>query len=281
MKIYIASSWKNQHAVEMLTDLLRALGHEVLSFVENNHNEGHGAEKPVDFEAWVRTEQAARSFAYDTTGTTESDLVIYIGPSGTDAWAEVGAAWASGVMIFGLWAKGEPAGLMRGLVDKWFTDYRQLLEALGTGLFHTCKVCGYTDDPNRPWIDKVSTPVRHWVEEDLCSACAAMPQQPDADDALVNDFLNECCILETGSKAKVRDLYVQFCNWYIEGIGRIPPAAAWLGKALSKKFDKTKEKGSIFYVGVSIKDRNGLDDICVCGEPYCRKKLQHSTIKEV
>ncbi len=35
MKIYIASSWRNQHAVEMLTSMLRVRGHEVLSFVEN------------------------------------------------------------------------------------------------------------------------------------------------------------------------------------------------------------------------------------------------------
>ena len=34
VRIYIASSWKNQHAVEMLTDLLRKAGHEVVSFVD-------------------------------------------------------------------------------------------------------------------------------------------------------------------------------------------------------------------------------------------------------
>ena len=39
MKIYIASSWKNQHAVEMMTDMLRDKGHSVLSFVENNFGE--------------------------------------------------------------------------------------------------------------------------------------------------------------------------------------------------------------------------------------------------
>ena len=126
MKIYIASSWKNQHAVEMLTDLLRAKGHEILSFVENNHGEGHGAEKPTPFEEWVRTDQARRSFKYDTKGATDSDLVIYIGPSGTDAWAEVGAAWAAGRYILGLWAKGEQAGLMRQMVS-WRTNFRDLL----------------------------------------------------------------------------------------------------------------------------------------------------------
>ena len=129
MNIYIASSWRNQHAVEMLTDLLRSLGHEVHSFIENNHSNGHGAEKPTNFEEWVETEVALRSFDYDTSGATKSHLVIYIGPSGTDAWAEVGAAWAAGVPISGLWAKGEPAGLMRKMVY-WFTDYRELLKTI-------------------------------------------------------------------------------------------------------------------------------------------------------
>ena len=123
MKIYIASSWRNQHAVEMLTDLLRSLGHEVASFVEDNQFEGG------DFDEWVETNQSNDCFDYDTDGATKSDLVIYIGPSGTDAWAEVGAAWAAGVPISGLWAKGEPAGLMRKMVY-WFTDYRELLKTI-------------------------------------------------------------------------------------------------------------------------------------------------------
>lgn len=34
MKIYIASSWKNQHGVEMLTKLLREKNHTVVSLNE-------------------------------------------------------------------------------------------------------------------------------------------------------------------------------------------------------------------------------------------------------
>ena len=130
MDIYIASSWKNQHAVQMLTEMLRDRGHSVRSFVENNFGEGHGAEKPMDFEAWIRTEQADNSFRYDTKGAMESDLIIYISPSGTDAWAEVGAAYGAGRYIFGLHAKGEPAGLMRKMMDQWFDDYHRLLDAV-------------------------------------------------------------------------------------------------------------------------------------------------------
>lgn len=136
MTIYIASSWKNQHAVELLTDVLRRMGHGVLSFVENNHGEqcGHaavdGQGKPIPFEEWVWSERGVRSFAYDTEGACRSDLVIYIGPSGCDAWAEVALAWASAVPILGLWAKGEQVGLMRRMVTHWFDNYRELLAGL-------------------------------------------------------------------------------------------------------------------------------------------------------
>ena len=130
MKIYIASSWKNQHAVEMLTGLLRERGHEVVSFIENRGKEEHGVHGgKLDFDVWVWSAEGDEKFRFDTDGATKSDLVVYIGPSGTDAWAEVGAAWASGVDVLGLWAKGEPAGLMRRMVE-WFPDYVSLLEGV-------------------------------------------------------------------------------------------------------------------------------------------------------
>lgn len=122
MKVYIASSWKNQHAVEMLTDLLEDCNHEVACFVRNSYQE----RDCPDFEKWVNTEKAQKCFEYDVNGATKSDVVVYISPSGTDAWAEVGAAWASGVPIIGLYAKGEPSGLMRKMVTVWLDDYRDV-----------------------------------------------------------------------------------------------------------------------------------------------------------
>ena len=115
MKIYIASSWRNQHAVEMLTALLRERGHEVLSFVEARTEKEHGtANGEHDFEKWVWSCEGGAKFSYDTIGATTSDLVVYVGPSGTDGWAEVGAAWAKGVKVVGLWAKGEQADAADG-----------------------------------------------------------------------------------------------------------------------------------------------------------------------
>jgi hypothetical protein len=129
MKIYIASSWKNQHGVEMLTALLREKGHEVVSWVENNYGEDHNhVTKKFSFEEWVTSPESDQSFEFDTDGATQSDLVIYYGPSGKDACAELGAAWASNVPIIGLFAKGEDIGLMRKMMSVWCYRYTEVLE---------------------------------------------------------------------------------------------------------------------------------------------------------
>lgn len=140
MKIYIASSWKNQHAVEMLTLLLRQRGHDVMSFVEKAVADEGRTGLEFDVVKWIESEDGERKFRYDTDGATQSDLVIYVGPSGTDAWAEVGAAWGTDRVIFGLWAKGEQAGLMRRMMDAWFFDFRELLMAVDDMPKHRDKV---------------------------------------------------------------------------------------------------------------------------------------------
>jgi hypothetical protein len=131
MKVYIAASWKHQHAVEMLTSMLRDRGHEVLSFVENNHGEQKGHEatkdgKSMPFDDWVWSQRGKDSFDYDTNSAMNSDCVLYIGPSGKDASAELGMAFARGVKIIGLYAKGEDFGLMRRMVE-WVHSYQQML----------------------------------------------------------------------------------------------------------------------------------------------------------
>lgn len=138
MKIYIAASWKHQHAVEMLTYLLRdrfAGAVEILSFVENNHGENPNSsdnEKSqydsakFNFDEWCKSPDGIRSFEYDTNGAMFSNLVIYISPSGKDAAAEIGAAFARGVPIIGLYAKGEDFGLMRRMLT-WVTSYIDVL----------------------------------------------------------------------------------------------------------------------------------------------------------
>ncbi|MFH1567798.1 MAG: hypothetical protein ABIL09_07335 [Gemmatimonadota bacterium] len=128
MVIYIAASWKHAHAVRMLTDLLRADGHVVMSFPETEGQPQSGV--VGNLEEWIWSEDGERCFVFDTDCAASANLVIYIGPSGTDAWAEVGIAWGKGIPIWGLWAKGEQAGLMRRLVTEWFADHRALVKQL-------------------------------------------------------------------------------------------------------------------------------------------------------
>ena len=132
MKIYIASSWKNKHGVEMLTALLRDRGHEVISWIENCDKEG---ESDFQFEQWVNTDEAYRCFIYDTNGATKSDLFIYYGPAGKDACCEMGAAYAKGIPIIALYAKGEDLGLMRKMVSKWHNGFTDLLQSVSNYSF--------------------------------------------------------------------------------------------------------------------------------------------------
>ena len=142
MKIYIASSWKNQHAVELLTRELRRMGHKVVSWIENNYGEDHGPDKKMDFEEWVRTPAAQKSFDFDVYGAMRCDMFIYLGPAGKDAGAEAGIAfgWRQAAIKVGysypkmiaLWAKGEDFGLMRKMFDCWFERISELLEEVKT-----------------------------------------------------------------------------------------------------------------------------------------------------
>jgi len=125
--IYIASSWKNAHAVEMLTDIFESKGYEVKSFILNANEEDLNC-AAVDFDKFVWSEGGKFSFDYDTTWAATADIVVYVGPSGCDAWAEIGIAYSNKRPIYALQAKGEPIGLMRRLVTKWFDAYQDLVE---------------------------------------------------------------------------------------------------------------------------------------------------------
>lgn len=133
MKIYIASSWKNVHAVTMLTEKLRAAEHEVFSFVENNHGEDMTDSqlydedgKPVSFDDWCASPAGEKAYDYDTESAMGADCVVYIGPSGKDAAYETGLARGRGVPAFGLLAKGEDFGLMRRGIS-WCRDVDTLM----------------------------------------------------------------------------------------------------------------------------------------------------------
>lgn len=130
MTVYIAASWRHEHLVELVTRLIEAKGHSVKSFVrEASHREPTGFNLVPNLDEWIASPDGAKKFTFDTSSAGESDIVIYLGPSGADAWAEIGIAWASGKAVLGLTAKGETIGLMRRMV-KWSATVDELLVAV-------------------------------------------------------------------------------------------------------------------------------------------------------
>lgn len=129
-RIYIASSWKNEHGVTLLTAMLRQQGHTVISWIENNYGEHHNhITKKLDFETWVNGPESNQSFEFDTRGASSCDLFIYYAPAGKDAAAECGIAYNSPIpkKMWALYAKGEDFGLMRKMFSRWFRTTDELL----------------------------------------------------------------------------------------------------------------------------------------------------------
>lgn len=131
MNIYIAASWKHQHAVEMLTELLENGGDYVLSWLREGRPEEAFLSKR-ELTAFIASEDGQKVFEFCSKSATTADLLIYIGPSGCDAWAEIGAAYGSGVPIFGLLAKNEEVGIMRHMIKSWFSSVTELMAAVKT-----------------------------------------------------------------------------------------------------------------------------------------------------
>jgi nucleoside 2-deoxyribosyltransferase len=140
--IYIATSWKNQHAVEMLTDILEQTFQNVCvrSFVRNANEENLRDGKPEDINSWIWSEKGLSSFNYDTGWASKADLVIAISNLGKDSCVEIGIAFAYGIPLYHLWAKGEDIGLMRRCFTDHFECYNLMIEDIKRAFAHRITV---------------------------------------------------------------------------------------------------------------------------------------------
>lgn len=131
MNIYIASSFRNLNAVSLLRSYLEDSGHTVLDW----------AAFTPPLPASMPIEERRRALDDDVRGDifdfckkacTSADLVIYLGPAGQDAAAEVGIAHASGVPVLGLAGPLEAPGLiLTRCVYRWARNTAELFVAVG------------------------------------------------------------------------------------------------------------------------------------------------------
>ena len=118
LTIYIASSFKHLHAVQLLVRTLREHDCRILDWTEKAvPPEGLNAAARRE---WMDTDHGGEVFAFCATACKQAQLVIYLGTSGQDAGVEVGIAHGAGIPILGIRGPLESPGLMLyGAVTRW------------------------------------------------------------------------------------------------------------------------------------------------------------------
>jgi hypothetical protein len=143
MKVYIATSWKNEAAALRMARLLRRDGHEVDCFCDPSSGRYvfHWTEMVDDPEelgkhdavSFLGDPRVQRAFREDKTWIDWADAVVMMMPCGNSAHIEAGYAKGRGkrLFIWGPWPKGV-FDVMYGFADQVFrhTELAELREAL-------------------------------------------------------------------------------------------------------------------------------------------------------
>jgi hypothetical protein len=127
LKIYIASSARNIHAVDMLMALLKDAGHFILDWTQ--YLPPLGAHVPPDKRRrLIDSDERGYIFEFCVNSSAGADLVIYLGESGQDAACEVGIAFNAGVPVIGMAGPLEAPGLiLTRAVTVWCDSINELL----------------------------------------------------------------------------------------------------------------------------------------------------------
>ena len=142
MKVYVASSWRNELQPKVVRRLLDA-GHEVYDFRNPSMGPGargkgfHWSEIDPDWQTWTPEEfkssllhpLAQDGYASDILGLRWCDAAVLVMPCGRSAHLELGHAVGAGKMTVILLSDGEPE-LMYGMAGAICTDIPGVLSAL-------------------------------------------------------------------------------------------------------------------------------------------------------
>jgi nucleoside 2-deoxyribosyltransferase len=125
MKIYLASSWKNEQTVKEWARVLRAQGHEVDAFCDASSGrfifEASENRNLLDLDAmtFLDDERSQRAFAEDKKWLDWADVCLLILPSGRSSHLEAGYAVGRGKKLI-IWQGEFPKGefdVMYGFAD--------------------------------------------------------------------------------------------------------------------------------------------------------------------
>lgn len=139
MKVYVASSWRNEQRQQEVVQALRAAGHEVYDFraPEAGNNGFSWSNVDPNWKSWtpeqfreaLRHPVARKGFALDMSALESCDACVLVSPCGRSAHLELG--WAVGaekrtVALLG----GDEPELMLSMVDRLCLTVPEVLDAL-------------------------------------------------------------------------------------------------------------------------------------------------------
>jgi hypothetical protein len=137
VKVYVASSWKNDIQQEVVK-ILRGAGHEVYDF--KGKDGFHWSSVQPDYRTrplkapevitMLNHHLAHAGFDRDMNALKEADAVVLVQPCGRSAHLELG--WAAGAdkITVVLLRDDEPPDLMYKMCDHFCTDIKQVIEVL-------------------------------------------------------------------------------------------------------------------------------------------------------
>jgi hypothetical protein len=139
VKIYVASSWRNQLQPDVVCGL-RQVGHDVYDFRNPTSDDCgfHWSEIDVDWRSWspdafiagLDHPLAEKGFRADFEAMKWADACVLVLPCGRSAHLEAGWFIGAGKLTYAVLSDpGEPE-LMYKLLDGLFTDWRMLLLGL-------------------------------------------------------------------------------------------------------------------------------------------------------
>ena len=139
MKVYVASSWRNEVYPEVVRALRKA-GHEVydfrhqsVSWEEFDWNVTNGVTSDELFGVLEHPVVQTR-FSNDMTALKDCDAVVCVLPCGRSAHLELGYGIGTGKSTVLLWHDGDEPDIMHNAVDRIVFSVGEIVAALdGTG----------------------------------------------------------------------------------------------------------------------------------------------------
>lgn len=164
MKVYVASSWRNEEYQQGVVHILEDLGHEIYDFRNPPPGEVtgfHWRELDPKWEQWdpkkareaLDHPTALKNYDVDKRHLDWADICVYVTPCGKSASWEAGYMAGQGKTVIVLLNEGDPE-LMYKLADFIVTDYCELIDLFQGNL-----------------IIKAETWLKEQFEHELCAEC--------------------------------------------------------------------------------------------------------------